>query len=638
MPFSLNALWHRAAALCVALLFALPAQATEHIVSRDYVEDLSGQWTLEQAQAQELQPFTNLLTKGYGKGALWVRLRIDPTVGGTLPSDNLYLRIRPMFLDDMRLFDEAEGFAPRAPIGDRHPFAAQDEPATVYVQRIKAGSEPRDLWIRLESTSTRFAFFEVLDGPTLNQSNLKLQTLGAAFLTLMSVFLVLGLSQSILRRDALSWAFTFYQAVALVHGAITLGYGRWWAEGWLPQPMVDQTFSVLVVCYIFSVLLYSNFLLRELAPSRLRAVVFYALSAVLFGLIGLQFVGMVGLSLTINRFVVLVMPLLFLVDALRQPRVHPAAPKGIGLTKRAVVVYFALTLVFAYLSALPTLGWTPALEVTIYAGMFYSLSAGVLMFGMLQYRANFLLRQREQLVNDARIANQRAELEHAQRLERERLIAMLGHELKTPLATLRMMLGDNTLPQQTAQQMSEPLKDINELIERTVQTGQLENDAIGLRPVACTLADTVQHAASNLPHAERLVWNIHPPADQQTVEADPFLLGVVVRNLLDNALKYSPDDATIDVDLHADTTLGKWVLEVHNPVGRAGLPDPAHVFDKFYRSPKASYRSGSGQGLFIAWRLAQLMGGELRYLPSDSTVCFSLTLPFSAPAKPTPAT
>jgi len=638
MPFSFNALWHRAVALCVTLLFALPAQATEHIVSRDYVEDLSGQWTLEQAQAQALQPFNNLLTKGYGQGVLWVRLRIDPAVGSVLPTDNLYLRVRPMFLDDMRLYDEAEGFVPRAPIGDRHPFAAQDEPATVYVQRIKAGSEPRDLWIRLESTSTRFAFFEVLDGPTLNQSNLKLQTLGAAFLTLMSVFLVLGLSQSILRRDALSWAFTFYQAVALVHGAITLGYGRWWAEGWLPQPVVDQTFSVLVVCYIFSVLLYSNFLLRELAPSRLRAVVFYALSAVLFGLIGLQFVGMVGLSLTINRFVVLVMPLLFLVDALRQPRVHPAAPKGIGLTKRAVVVYFALTLVFAYLSALPTLGWTPALEVTIYAGMFYSLSAGVLMFGMLQYRANFLLRQREQLVNDARIANQRAELEHAQRLERERLIAMLGHELKTPLATLRMMLGDNTLPQQTAQQMSEPLKDINELIERTVQTGQLENDAIGLRPVACTLADTVQHAASNLPHAERLVWNIHPPADQQTVEADPFLLGVVVRNLLDNALKYSPDEATINVDLHADTTLGKWVLEVHNPVGRAGLPDPAHVFDKFYRSPKASYRSGSGQGLFIAWRLAQLMGGELRYLPSDSTVCFSLTLPFSAPAKPTPAT
>jgi signal transduction histidine kinase len=217
------------------------------------------------------------------------------------------------------------------------------------------------------------------------------------------------------------------------------------------------------------------------------------------------------------------------------------------------------------------------------------------------------------------------------------LIAMLGHELKTPLATLRMMLGDNTLPQQTAQQLSEPLKDINELIERTVQTGQLENDAIGLRPVACRLADTVQHAASNLPHAERLVWSVHPPVDQQTVEADPFLLGVVVRNLLDNALKYSPDDATIDVDLHADTTLGKWVLEVHNPVGRAGLPDPAHVFEKFYRNPKASYRSGSGQGLFIAWRLAQLMGGELRYLPSDSTVCFSLTLPFSAPAKPTPA-
>jgi signal transduction histidine kinase len=220
-----------------------------------------------------------------------------------------------------------------------------------------------------------------------------------------------------------------------------------------------------------------------------------------------------------------------------------------------------------------------------------------------------------------------------QRLERERLIAMLGHELKTPLATLRMMLGDKTLPQHAAQQMSEPIQEINELIERTVQTGQLENDAIGVRPLHCKLATAIEQPLAQLPDFNRIAWTAHPPAQEIEVVIDPFLLGVVVRNLVDNALKYSPDGSPVQVDLHTDAKLSLWVLEVHNQVGRAGLPDAEHVFDKFWRSPKASYRSGSGQGLFIAWRLAQLMGGTLRYLPEGDSVCFRLELPFEPPTQ-----
>jgi signal transduction histidine kinase len=105
----------------------------------------------------------------------------------------------------------------------------------------------------------------------------------------------------------------------------------------------------------------------------------------------------------------------------------------------------------------------------------------------------------------------------------------------------------------------------------------------------------------------------------------------VVRNLLDNALKYSPDGTPIDVIVHADMSKSGWSMEVRNPVGRAGFPDPDRVFEKFWRSPRASYRSGSGQGLFIAWRLAQLMGGQLHYVPDKDCVSFRLELPMQMP-------
>jgi signal transduction histidine kinase len=624
-------------AILMAALSTLPAEAREHITERFYVEDPSGAWTLEQAQLQPLQSFDGILAKGYGKGVLWVRLRIDPSQIGAAADEPLYLRIRPTYLDQLVLYDEAEEFLPRAPIGDRYPLASQNEHASVYVFRIRSGSEPRDLWLRIQTTSTRMAYIEVLNESVFRKSSIQLITYGGIFLGLMTLFTAFGIWQLLLRRDVLNGSFALFQIVTLLYGATNLGYLRLWTSGWLAPAFLDRMFSLLAVLFVVSILLYSFSVLQELGRSRIREWVFGTF-ILLFGVVlVLQFAGNIELALQMNVLLGLPLPLLFLADALFFKNSPDAEKKPTTLNKNSVVIYFSITLLFGYFFGLPAVGWSPAIEITLYSTLIYSISSGLLMLWMIQHRSNAIQKQREDLLSQAQQANEKAQLEHAQRLERDRLIAMLGHELKTPLATLRMMLGDNTLPQQTAQQLSEPLKDINELIERTVQTGQLENDAIGLRPVACRLADTVQHAANYLPFAERLVWNILPPADQQTVEADPFLLGVVVRNLLDNALKYSPDDATIDVDLHADTTLGKWVLEVHNPVGRAGLPDPAHVFDKFYRSPKASYRSGSGQGLFIAWRLAQLMGGELRYLPSDSTVCFSLTLPFSAPAKPKPA-
>lgn len=606
------------------------------MIERAYVEDPSGQWTLEQAQTQKLQPFKGLLTQGFGEGVIWVRLRVDPSLSGAAPNEPLFLRIRPIYLDDLRVFDEAEGFAPRQPIGDRHPLAAQDEVAMFYLKKLAPSNTPRDVWVRLESTSTRLAHFEVLNEASLRQSAQRIQTFGGVYLALISMFGALGLWQALSKNDALSWSFTFYQVLAFIYGATTLGYFKIWTDPWLPAAVLDRSFSLLAILFPFGILLYSFFLARELGPSRVRNLFFYALTSCLVALVALQLAGHVRLSLKINILLAGFMPLWFLLDALLYKPRTTEVPKEATLSKRSVAVYFSLTLVFAYIVVLPATGFVQAVEFTIYSILFYSLTSGLLMLGMLQYRANYLHRQREALLYETRAANQLAQLERMQRLERERLIAMLGHELKTPLATLRMMLGDNTLPQQAAQQMSEPLKEINELIERTVQTGQLENDAIGLRPVRCKLAEAIEQPLEQLPEFNRIAWVAHPPAHEQEVEADPFLLGVVVRNLVDNALKYSPDGSQVQVDLYADAKQSRWVLEVHNSVGRAGLPDAEHVFDKFWRSPKASYRSGSGQGLFIAWRLAQLMGGTLHYMPKADSVCFRLELPFNPPNPPAP--
>jgi two-component system, sensor histidine kinase LadS len=621
--------------LLLWLCGASPAQAIDHIVEQSYAKDQTGTWDIAYATKQPTQPFTGLLTQGFGTEVLWVRLRIDPARSGAAAQDTLFLRMRPIFWDYIQLFDEAEGFVPRPPVGDRYPLSAQDEPANFYLLKIRAGNEPRDLWLRLQSTNSRFMYFEVLNESHLRQSNLQIQSLSGVYLALMTVFLLVGLNQLMIHRTPLNWLFTLYLTMALSHGVVILGYGRLWLAGWIAPEFFDRIFSFMVVCLTGTVLLFSYYLLKELSYSRRRKIIYGGFACVLFGLLCLQWAGNVPLSLKLNAITALLLPVVFLIDAaLAQPDPSRSA-RGTGLSKNVMVFYFGLTLLFVHLAAWPTLGWAWAVEFTIYAILFYSLTSGLLMLGILQYRAHLFNKQRNTLLNETRVANDRAELERFQRLERERLLAMLGHELKTPLATLKMMLGDKKIPTDTAHQLNEPLSEINELIERTVQSGQLENKAIGLRVQTVALLQVLQDTVMHLDERDRLQWMLPPDMELNTVESDPFLLGMLMRNLIDNAFKYSPAGTPIEVILLPDNGKKGWIIEVRNAVGRAGFPDPERVFDKYWRSPDASYRSGSGQGLFIASRLAELMGGRLSYQRIENKVCFELKIPSVAPKEST---
>ena len=56
----------------------VPAHAQDHITERSWLEDPSGQLEWPQVQQQATQPFADTLSRGYGTGAVWLRLRIDP--------------------------------------------------------------------------------------------------------------------------------------------------------------------------------------------------------------------------------------------------------------------------------------------------------------------------------------------------------------------------------------------------------------------------------------------------------------------------------------------------------------------------------------------------------------------------------
>ena len=112
------------------------------------------------------------------------------------------------------------------------------------------------------------------------------------------------------------------------------------------------------------------------------------------------------------------------------------------------------------------------------------------------------------------------------------------------------------------------------------------------------------------------------------METDLQCVHIICSNLIENALKYGDPQRPIDVSLEVRSDGPSAVcLQVRNAPGKAGLPDADQVFTKYYRSPAAQRQSGTGLGLFLSHNLAQQIGAQLRYIPSDTSICFELWLP-----------
>lgn len=662
MPLSLFRSVLLGVMLCVAAL-AARAAPIDTVVSQAWFEDVSGQMDWAQVQQQPLTPFSGVLSRGYGSPPIWVKLRIDPAISNTPANKPLYLRIRPSYLDTLTVYDPLQSPARQDPIGDRYPLSAQSTYSTRFTVNLPAGSEPRDIWVRLESTSTRMARFEVFNGSDLAISNGMLDVAGSFYLGLLGLFVVWGVIQMALRPEPLMLCFVIHQATALLFGSNTLGYTRLLLNDLISPLVIDRLTSAIVVLASAIAVLFAHFLLNEISRARWRT---WAIGVILFcfaGLLAVLLSGQVMPALEGNMLMILVVPTVLLAMAMASRPTPNAKAQG-RLPKPWVVGYFVLTLVFTLFAAAPSLGLIKAPELSLYIVLFYSLSSGLLMITMLLYRAHLHLQFQQIQAAKAWANEQRAEQEKAHRLDRERLLAMMGHELKTPLATLRMLLGNQTIPDTLSRRMDASIQDMASVVDRVVQTGRLEDQANFVRRESCVLEDLLESALRDLPERHRVV--IKPlerdddeatgnarhvnasktaietgpgltepaghtasetgsdqtePSNRTLIETDPDLLVIVLRNLLDNALKYGLADAPVTVR-YSNTT--HWSVAVENPPGRAGWPDANHVFDKYYRSPKAGHRAGSGLGLYIVQELAHMIGATITYAPDAEKIRFVL--------------
>ncbi len=202
-------------------------------------------------------------------------------------------------------------------------------------------------------------------------------------------------------------------------------------------------------------------------------------------------------------------------------------------------------------------------------------------------------------------------LQRSQDAQRQ-LVLDAGHELRTPLTSLRTNLEVVRRLDQLSSEEREVLVDdiLTQMNELTTLVGDLSELARGEQrptpPRVFRLDRVVEDAvAVAVTHGRQRDVTFSLSSTPSWVRGQRDRIDRAIGNLLDNALKWSPDNSVVEVACHG----GVVTVRDHGPgIADEDLP---HVFDRFYRAPSARALPGSGLGLAIVAQVAHAEGGSV---------------------------
>lgn len=610
--------------------FSTAAQGQNLISEQAWLDDPAEQLGWPAVTSAHFQPFPNLLTRGFGGDRMWIRLRIDPAADQragehTDPTERVVLRIRPALLDSVELFDPLEPTTSPRRTGLSYRWSL-DEHRTLNLNfLIQRGSEPRDVWLKIDSSITRVLHLEVLNQSDARAQDTQQSMLYGIYLGLVVMFLGAALVNWFVSRERLLLAFAIKQLFVLGFSLFAMGYSRMLLDGLVSPHVLLYLHALFIVALVYTAFFYEYSFLCEIDPPRWIHVLMKASLWTAPLIISLMLAGEIRWALFLQLHLVMLLPFLGFATVLlaRYPDLSPTNQPV--LPRKILLPVYAGILGSVLFAVMPILGYRQATELALHPSFFHSVITGALMIGLLQVRANHIARVRLNALTELAIAKAQAQQDQIQRDEREKMLSMLTHELKTPLASIRMLLGLRESPATALDEIKRAVIDLNEIVDRCVQAGRLNDLNLHVDSQAVDLVQEMHHMKRRLSGHDFI--KLHAP-DTCWVTTDVQILRMLLSNLMGNALKYRRDETDVHCRLIIDEANASRVcLQIDNLEGQTGRPDPRLVFSKYYRNPNARRKTGSGLGLFLVSELVEQIGATVRYVDNEQVVRFELCLP-----------
>lgn len=242
-----------------------------------------------------------------------------------------------------------------------------------------------------------------------------------------------------------------------------------------------------------------------------------------------------------------------------------------------------------------------------------------------------LLQAREQ-------AEAALDIERRARREQRNFLAMVSHEFRVPLAIVETsaQILHLTLPAERGDALAEVAKvqratgRMTDLLETCLADEWLDSTGMTLRLERLDLVWLVQDVCeefASLVAAERMRLSL---PEQAVFQGDATLIRVVVSNLIDNALKYSPVESPIDISIISNDKC--IIFDVNDQGCGISVDEREQIFDKFFRSPSVGRIGGAGLGLYVVKKIVTQHQGTITCSPGKEAIgtLFRVTLPTSA--------